>query len=155
MNKSEFEKDIESVFEQCKKILVQKGREYQCTKEDGCNVFANFERLADDIGLNRESILWVYFSKHRDSIATFIRDLEKNKLSIEEQEENLSEPINGRIIDAINYLLIINSMINSKRKLFNFSLSFLELKIILASFFLSIFPLSKIVSLKSSCISCA
>ena len=36
--------------------------------------------------------------------------------SIEELESILTEPINGRIIDAINYMLLLNSMINSKRK---------------------------------------
>ena len=60
-------------------------------------------------------MLCVYFSKHRDSINTFIRDMENGK-SVKEIEENLSEPINGRIIDAINYLLLLNSMINDRRK---------------------------------------
>jgi len=114
MNTKEFEKDVDALFEQCKNILVNKGREYQSTKEEGTNVFANFERGAADAGVNRETILWIYFSKHRDSIATFIRDLQRGE-SLEELESKLSEPINGRIFDAINYLLILNSMINSKR----------------------------------------
>ena len=114
MNTDKFEKDFEVVVEECKEVLITKGREYQSTNEEGTNVFANFERISDSLGINRESVLWVYFSKHRDSISTFIRDLENGK-SVEEIEKTLTEPINGRITDAINYLLLLNSMVNEKR----------------------------------------
>jgi len=77
MNTEKFEKELEELFQGCKDVLVNKGREYQSTNEEGVNVFANFERLGDSLGINRETALWVYFSKHRDSIATFVRDLEK------------------------------------------------------------------------------
>ena len=114
MNSKEFEINIDDIFEQCKSMLIRKGREYQSTKDEGVNVFANFERSANDLGLNRESILWVYFSKHKDSITTFIRDMENGK-TVEEHEKNLSEPISGRIIDAINYLLLLNAMITERK----------------------------------------
>ena len=114
MTTQEFDQELNSVFNGCQEVLVNKGREYQSTKNEGSNVFANFERISDSVGINRESVLWVYFSKHRDSIATFIRDLENGK-SVNEIEEHLTEPINGRITDAINYLLLLNSMINEKR----------------------------------------
>lgn len=115
MTHEEFEKNINEVFTNCKKILIEKGREYQSTQNEGHNVFANFQRIGKDLNLNQESVLWVYFSKHRDSIATFIKDLEKTN-SIEALEEKLTEPINGRILDAINYLLLLDSMIQCRRK---------------------------------------
>lgn len=114
MNTKQFDEEISEILKNCKNILVNKGREYQSTNEEGTNVFANFERISDNVGVNRETALWIYFSKHRDSIATFIRDLENGK-SIDEIEKNLSEPINGRIFDAINYLLLLNSMVNDRR----------------------------------------
>ena len=114
MNTHEFDQEINSVFNECQEVLVNKGREYQSTKNEGSNVFANFERISESLSINRESVLWVYFSKHRDSISTFIRDLENGK-SVQEIEDKLTEPINGRITDAINYLLLLNSMINEKR----------------------------------------
>jgi hypothetical protein len=115
MTTIEFEKEVDAIFSECKNTLINKGREYQSTEEEGVDVFANFARGAADVAINRESILWIYFSKHRDSLSTFIKDLQKGK-SIKEIEKNLTEPINGRIIDAINYLLLLNSMINDKRK---------------------------------------
>ena len=115
MNTEQFDKEINEIFEECRNILVNKGREYQSTDKEGSNVFANFERISENVGVNRETALWIYFSKHRDSIATFIRDLEKGT-PIDEIEKNLTEPINGRIFDAINYLLLLNSMINDRRK---------------------------------------
>ena len=117
MNHNDFEKEIKEVFDKCIEVLIQKGREYQNTQKDGTNVFANFERGASDLGLSREDILWVFFSKHKDSINKFLRDLKTKAISISEIEENLSEPINGRIIDAINYLLLLNSMINERRNM--------------------------------------
>ena len=114
MNTDQFDKEISEIFKECKNILVNKGREYQSTNDEGSNVFANFERISENVGVNRETALWIYFSKHRDSIATFIRDLENGK-TIEDIEKNLSEPINGRLFDAINYLLLLNSMVNDKR----------------------------------------
>jgi len=114
MNTNKFEKEIEKLFDGCKDVLVNKGREYQSTNEEGINVFANFERIGESLGINRETALWVYFSKHRDSISTFIRDLENGK-SIEDIEKDLTETINGRITDAINYLILLNSMVNDRR----------------------------------------
>ena len=115
MKTQEFDEELSKVFKDCQNVLVHKGREYQSTNTEGSNVFANFERISESLGINRESVLWVYFSKHRDSISTFIRDLENGK-DVIEIEKNLTEPINGRITDAINYLLLLNSMVNEKRK---------------------------------------
>ena len=108
-----FEDNITELLANCKQVLCSKGREYQNTNKDDVNVFANFERASLDIGLSREQILWVYFSKHKDSISKFIKDLRTK--DIEQIEENLSEPIEGRIVDAINYLLLLYGMEKDRR----------------------------------------
>jgi len=108
-----FEDNITELLANCKQVLCSKGREYQNTNKDDVNVFANFERASLDIGLSREQILWVYFSKHKDSISKFIKDLRTK--DIEQIEENLSEPIEGRIVDAINYLLLLYGMVKDRR----------------------------------------
>lgn len=115
MNKTVFDQQVNASLESCKNILINKGREYQSNADEkNINVFANFERGANLVGVNRETVLFIYLTKHWDSICTFMRDLQSGK-SIAEIESKLSEPINGRFIDAINYLLILNSMINDKR----------------------------------------
>lgn len=113
MTNDKFEALIKELFDDCINTLCAKGREYQSTTKDGVNVFANFERAAGDLNLLREDVLWVYFSKHRDSISKFIKDLH-NK-SFEEIDKNLTEPIEGRIMDAINYLLILYGMVKDHR----------------------------------------
>jgi hypothetical protein len=97
------------MFNDCKKVLFQKGREYQNTVDDGINVFENFETTAAELDITREDVLWIFFTKHRNSISKFIKDLKTKEIS--QIEENISEPINGRILDAINYLLLLNAMV--------------------------------------------
>jgi arsenate reductase-like glutaredoxin family protein len=113
METKKFDIILATIFDNCKKVLCSKGREYQNTEKDDTNVFANFERAGLDLGMNKEEVLWVYFAKHKDSISKFIKDM-RNK-SIFEIEENLSEPIDGRILDAINYLLLLQAMISERR----------------------------------------
>ena len=113
MNTQEFEKIINRLFDDCKDVLCSKGREYQSTQKEGVNVFANFERGGADLAMNREELLWVYFSKHRDSISTFIKDLRTKDLA--EIDASVTEPIEGRIVDAINYLLLLYGMVEDRR----------------------------------------
>jgi len=111
MNSVEFDKQIQEMFDNCKNTLIKKGREYQSTANLGENVFANFQRGAQNVGTNQETVLYIYLNKHIDSISTFIKDMNSGK-SITEVQAALTEPLNSRIMDAINYLLLLNSMIN-------------------------------------------
>ena len=115
MEVKDFEKDVQDIFDQCQKLLISKGREYQSTNKEQSNVFENFERNGRNLDLPPETILWIYFSKHIDSLATLIKDIQNDK-SFEEINQNLSEPISGRVVDAINYLLIFNSMIKERER---------------------------------------
>lgn len=113
-------------FNDCKNLLLKKGREYQANCGKQINVFSNFERAGKNLDLNRETVLAVYMAKHFDSLTTFINDLKSGKTLIE-INKSLSEPIEGRISDAINYILLFNGMltINSYQtensKLFEFA----------------------------------
>ena len=115
MNTNEFEKIVDETFVNCKKILINKGREYQSTNETGVNVHANFERGASNVGVEPESVLLIYLSKHWDSITTYVKDVQSGK-SREEINSNLTEPITGRIDDAINYLLLLKGMTKIYKK---------------------------------------
>lgn len=115
MKQKQFEQELAEVIQECTSMLTKKGREYQATEIDGIEVFQNFINVGNTLGLNKEDVLFVYFEKHIHSISKFLMDLRSGK-SLSEIENNMTEPINGRIVDAINYLLLLNSMINERRE---------------------------------------
>ena len=77
-----------------------KGKEYANSESR----FANFDRAAAELGLTNIQVAWVYIKKHLDGIASFCRT-----------EKELSESIEGRIVDAIVYLTLIAGMIVEKQ----------------------------------------
>lgn len=102
MNAEEFLKFYEKLVEEEKKIFTLKGFEYS-----GVNRFSNFERLANELNLHPIEVLWVYAMKHKDSIATFVK--EKRVYS--------NEDIIGRIQDLRNYLALLAGLIEKCRNL--------------------------------------
>ncbi len=96
-------------FDQFQKNLIAevvamratKGREYA----NDADRFANFRRLASQIGLKDYQIAWVYGVKHLDGIASFMKT----------GQEFSSETIRGRIVDAITYLTLIAGMIEEAK----------------------------------------
>jgi len=90
------EKLIATILKEAKSLRIRKGNDYS----GKVDVNSNFKRLAQKLNVSPEFILWVYLTKHLDSIETFVRN---GKVE--------SEAIEGRIIDAVNYLLILNSLI--------------------------------------------
>jgi hypothetical protein len=111
MNNEQFVKDTEEFFKQCIEIMNKKGAEYSGSEDK----FANFKRLAAKYGVPIEEIWGIYFSKHIDSIDSFVRKRRKG-YGISFIESNLSEPITGRIMDAINYLAILKGIIDESRE---------------------------------------
>lgn len=83
-------------------ISKSKGQEYS-RGEDDAN--SNFVRLAKELGMTPETILWVYAAKHIDSVVCFIKDTEKGN------KRQLSEPIEGRIDDIIMYMMLLKGLI--------------------------------------------
>jgi hypothetical protein len=101
MDRQEFNKQSLILLMKVSKTLESKGVEYQ--KLD--NVLSNFENNASDLGLTPYQIWSVYFSKHTKSIINAIKKNPDNP-----EDKSLSEPFEGRIIDAIAYLLLLNAM---------------------------------------------
>jgi hypothetical protein len=101
MDRQEFNKQSLILLMKVSKTLESKGVEYQ--KLD--NVLSNFENNATDLGLTPYQIWSVYFSKHTKSIINAIKKNPDNP-----EDKSLSEPFEGRIIDAIAYLLLLNAM---------------------------------------------
>jgi hypothetical protein len=111
MNYKDFEELTRQAFETRMKIMNTKGREYSGSEDK----FANFKRLAKMQELPAESIWLTYFTKHMDSLTSFIRRRNKGE-SVLSIDATLSEPIEGRIDDIQNYLDIFRGMIKEQRE---------------------------------------
>ena len=115
MNVIEWKAESEKLVTTCMGIFDSKGAEYH---ENG-NVFANIERVSHSLGVHPEVVIMTYLQKHYDSICTYVkRESTNSVLKAAGQSVNevaLSEPIEGRIADAINYLLFLNAFINSNK----------------------------------------
>ena len=69
------------------------------------NVFANFDRVANLLSVNREKILMTYLLKHIDGIAAYANGHKSQR-----------EDITGRITDAIVYLCLLWAMVDEGRE---------------------------------------
>lgn len=101
MKNENFLTTIDDLHVRLLELSASKGEEYKGAED---NQFGNFERGAIDTGCTREQVLWVYLSKHLDSIKTWIRDEAAGRT------RQRSEPIIGRIDDAILYLALLRGM---------------------------------------------
>jgi len=90
---------IEELIDSCLEIMKAKGLAYS-GKSDS---FANFKRVAKNLSMSQYDVWYVYFAKHLDSLASWIRE-----------EYSDSEPITGRIKDLINYLFLLYGMIKEE-----------------------------------------
>lgn len=100
MNFPEFETVQDKTLSECRAMSGTKGKEY-ANSEDR---FANFNRLAERLHLDRKLVWLVYFTKHMDAIESFVH------LNRTLSEEN----IHGRIVDAITYLTLLDGMIGEE-----------------------------------------
>lgn len=101
MNLEQHEALNKKILDLCQSIRDSKRPVYTVSSAD---VLANFKRLADDLDLTPEKVAWVYFKKHLDAVLSYIKHPEKRGLD--------PEGIEGRFADAVNYLLIMYSIIN-------------------------------------------
>ena len=102
MTRSELADFMDAIFEKKIMRLRSDGQKEYAQSED--NAFANFDRLASDIGLDRKKVLWVFAMKHRDGIASHLNGHTSQR-----------EDVTGRIADLIVYLFILWAMIDDER----------------------------------------
>ena len=79
-------------------------KEYASSSDD---VHANFKRVAGSLNISKEKALMVYLLKHIDGISSYI-----------DGNKSQREDVTGRIIDAIVYLFLLYSLINSTTALY-------------------------------------
>jgi len=97
MNKAEFQGILDATSHTLDTLTESKGREYANSTDQ----LANFKRLSAQLGLTKEQVVMVYLSKHLDSIHSYVKN----------PSQDLSEPIDGRIDDAILYLVLLKACI--------------------------------------------
>lgn len=100
MNRVDFIGMMETHFDMLVDINRKKGHDY-AGEEDA---LSNFKRHAENLGLRPEQIWAVYFSKHADAVMTYCRE-----------GAVASEPIEGRIHDALLYLFLLLGLVEEKK----------------------------------------
>ena len=88
---------INSIFDNVISIHKAGQKEYAMDED---NIFANFERIAEQTGFDKKWILWIYLMKHIDGIASYLKGHKSQR-----------EDVTGRLTDAIVYLCILWAMI--------------------------------------------
>jgi hypothetical protein len=106
MTQKQMESLIKEIFQKIQKTREAGQKEY-ARKQN--NAFANFEKIADNLELDRKEILLVYLLKHIDGICAYVKGHKS-------QREN----VRGRMTDVIVYLCLLWGMIDdedNKRRL--------------------------------------
>lgn len=84
-------------------IMALRNAGQQEYAHDESSPFANFERGAKDMGIDRKQVLWCYAMKHKDGIAAALQGHTSQR-----------EDVRGRINDLIVYLLLLRGIFNEE-----------------------------------------
>lgn len=95
--------DFDECLAKCIEVLKVKGADYTIGNADR---LWNFKDVARQTGLTPYQTLGVYFHKHVSAVFAFIK--------ANGQQE--SEPIEGRIADVINYMLLFYKMVQEQKR---------------------------------------
>lgn len=101
MNLHEFDELRARLNAERETIVFAKRPEYTEGKTD---VLSNFKQVAEELGISPLDVWYVYFRKHISSIVTYVKN----------PDVVLSEPIFGRIKDAMNYLELLAALAKEK-----------------------------------------
>lgn len=106
MKKATFINLLDDTLLSLRSLSEGKGREYASDDDH----LSNFKRLGERLGLAPEAINQVYLAKHLDSISCYVRSLNGDN------SYTSSEPISGRIDDAILYLILLKALISEREE---------------------------------------
>lgn len=107
MNQKDFAELCQQIQHDTTDILILKNREYA----GSADMLANFKRNAALSGVDPLTVLHVYMAKHWDSFSTYVRDMQAK------QPRELSEPIEGRLHDLINYAVLAVALISDAQEI--------------------------------------
>lgn len=95
--------DFNDILAKCKATLVAKGRDYTMGSDTRLH---NFNTVGEFVEIPRMKALAVYWYKHVTAVFSYIKTGGQSE----------SEPIAERIVDNINYLLLLHKMICEDRR---------------------------------------
>ena len=103
MNKKEYDKLRTKFIEETLSLSDTKRIEYTEGNHND-NVLWNFDSISSNLGIAPIEVLSVYLSKHISSLFSYFKT-----------RKTYSEPIEERVKDIINYLLLMEAMIERDR----------------------------------------
>lgn len=107
MNTTQFDIVIEHRLSECRKVLIEKAKEYAKDEDDKLH---NFNRAAQVTGECREKALFGFFLKHLVSVMDIIDEMNAKSTYIPKKAL-----VEEKIGDSINYLLLLEASIEDKR----------------------------------------
>lgn len=103
MKKEDFRLMLSETYDRLVDLTLSKGEEYARSDDQ----LANFKRSAAEAGITPEQVWLVFFNKHVDAIK---HNLAKPRIKWSDGSGG-SEPLEGRIDDAILYLILLKGLI--------------------------------------------
>jgi hypothetical protein len=91
--------DIDALLRDCVVVLDAKGQDYTVGQNDTDRLY-NFREGARAAGISPTQVWWVYFWKHLTAVQRYVKE---GKVD--------SEGIKGRILDCVNYLILLNKIV--------------------------------------------
>ena len=104
MNSKDFDKFRSKFIEQTFDLSDKKRIEY-CRGLQDEDVLTNFKSIGERLNIPPGKVLSIYLFKHIDSLTNHIKD----------GKEYSDEPIDSRISDIINYLLLYLCLVNEQK----------------------------------------
>lgn len=99
---------MEKTFRDAMVIAHAKGADYT---KGSLDALANFKEGGKALGIPPEKVCWVFMNKHYQAITNYVRTGGRSE----------SEPIEERIKDMINYLVLLQAIITEQTELINAS----------------------------------
>jgi len=105
MTPVQFEAIYNDFIKEVHRTLIIKGGEYASDNDR----LANFYEASRRQNLNPERVLFVYLDKHFAALQNYLKDMENHR------SRPRSEAISGRIVDAVNYLILLHAMLIERK----------------------------------------
>lgn len=103
MTRDAVSKLMEAVFEELRALRGAGQAEYAHRAD---NAHANFDRVAERLGISREAVLMTYAEKHLDGIHSWIKGHRSQR-----------ESVKGRINDVMVYMVLLRGMVDEREAL--------------------------------------
>jgi hypothetical protein len=97
ITRAEMAAHMSKVFKECQDLRAAGQKEYA---HNDANAIENFERGAQEVGIDRKQVLWIYMRKHYDGVVAYLKGHKSQR-----------ESVHGRIKDMIVYLVLLDAMI--------------------------------------------